>query len=423
MKIRFFSALIATLLVAPFFAASQSAEELRNQISTHTTKIETLNKEIAEYERQLTEIGGKKQTLQSTLNSLDISRKQLTARMNVTKNSIESLQLELQALDGSIDDKEQSISTHTAGLAQAINQMNEVDNVTLAEQLFGEGGLSSLWNELETNYAFQDAVTNHIQSLETARENLIVDREETEKKKAELEKQRKKLVSEQTSLDINRREQQSLLSQTKSQESNYQKLLKDKQAAKIAFEQSLNELESKLEYTMDPTRLPTAGKGILRWPLDSVKVTQDFGDTAFARSGAYAGKGHNGIDLRAPIGTPIRAALSGRIEGTGNSDQVRGCYSYGKWVLIKHSNGLTTLYAHLSQVGVTEGQEVYTGDVIGYSGNTGYATGPHLHFSVYASNGVRVMKLGQSTGKKTPCANATIPVAPYGAYLNPMNYL
>jgi len=423
MKTRFFPALIATLLVAPFFAASQSAEELRNQISTHTTKIETLNKEIAEYERQLTEIGGKKQTLQSTLNSLDISRKQLTARMNVTKNSIESLQLELQALDGSIDDKEQSISTHTAGLAQAINQMNEVDNVTLAEQLFGEGGLSSLWNELETNYAFQDAVTNHIQSLETARENLIVDREETEKKKAELEKQRKKLVSEQTSLDINRREQQSLLSQTKSQESNYQKLLKDKQAAKIAFEQSLNELESKLEYTMDPTRLPTAGKGILRWPLDSVKVTQDFGDTAFARSGAYAGKGHNGIDLRAPIGTPIRAALSGRIEGTGNSDQVRGCYSYGKWVLIKHSNGLTTLYAHLSQVGVTEGQEVYTGDVIGYSGNTGYATGPHLHFSVYASNGVRVMKLGQSTGKKTPCANATIPVAPYGAYLNPMNYL
>jgi len=423
MKTRFFPALIATLLVAPFFAASQSAEELRNQISTHTTKIETLNKEIAEYERQLTEIGGKKQTLQSTLNSLDISRKQLTARMNVTKNSIESLQLELQALDGSIDDKEQSISTHTAGLAQAINQMNEVDNVTLAEQLFGEGGLSSLWNELETNYAFQDAVTNHIQSLETARENLIVDREETEKKKAELEKQRKKLVSEQTSLDINRREQQSLLSQTKSQESNYQKLLKDKQAAKIAFEQSLNELESKLEYTMDPTRLPTAGKGILRWPLDSVKVTQDFGDTAFARSGAYAGKGHNGIDLRAPIGTPIRAALSGRIEGTGNSDQVRGCYSYGKWVLIKHSNGLTTLYAHLSQVGVSEGQEVYTGDVIGYSGNTGYATGPHLHFSVYASNGVRVMKLGQSTGKKTPCANATIPVAPYGAYLNPMNYL
>ena len=423
MKTRFFPALIATLLVAPFFAASQSAEELRNQISTHTTKIETLNKEIAEYERQLTEIGGKKQTLQSTLNSLDISRKQLTARMNVTKNSIESLQLELQALDGSIDDKEQSISTHTAGLAQAINQMNEVDNVTLAEQLFGEGGLSSLWNELETNYAFQDAVTNHIQSLETARENLIVDREQTEKKKAELEKQRKKLVSEQTSLDINRREQQSLLSQTKSQESNYQKLLKDKQAAKIAFEQSLNELESKLEYTMDPTRLPTAGKGILRWPLDSVKVTQDFGDTAFARSGAYAGKGHNGIDLRAPIGTPIRAALSGRIEGTGNSDQVRGCYSYGKWVLIKHSNGLTTLYAHLSQVGVTEGQEVYTGDVIGYSGNTGYATGPHLHFSVYASNGVRVMKLGQSTGKKTPCANATIPVAPYGAYLNPMNYL
>ena len=154
-----------------------------------------------------------------------------------------------------------------------------------------------------------------------------------------------------------------------------------------------------------------------------MKVTQYFGNTEFAKSGAYSGKGHNGVDFRAAIGTPVKAALSGTVEGTGNTDAVRGCYSYGKWVLVKHSNGLTSLYAHLSEISASRGEEVRTGEIIGYSGNTGYSTGPHLHFTVYASNGVRVMKLGESTGKKTPCANAEIPVSPLGAYLNPMDYL
>jgi murein DD-endopeptidase MepM/ murein hydrolase activator NlpD len=185
----------------------------------------------------------------------------------------------------------------------------------------------------------------------------------------------------------------------------------------------MNELESKLQYTLDPSRLPSAGKGVLRWPLDSITVTQKFGNTDFAKSGAYNGSGHNGVDFRASVGTPVKAALAGTVAGTGNTDAIRGCYSYGKWVLIRHGNGLSTLYAHLSQVNVAEGQSVGTSGVIGYSGNTGYSTGPHLHFTVYASNGVRVMRLGDSTGKSTPCASATIPVAPFGAYLDPLTYL
>lgn len=310
-----------------------------------------------------------------------------------------------------------------AGLAQAINRINEIDNVTFIEQVLSNDTVSKIWDEFEDNQSFQNALSSHIDSLEAAKQVLVVSRDESQKKKDELEVQRTQLAREQQALEVNRREQAALLSQTKNQESNYQKILKDKQAAKDQFEQSLNELESKLEYSLDPSRLPPAGKGILRWPLDNVKVTQYFGNTEFARSGAYSGKGHNGIDFRAPIGTFIKAALSGTVEGTGNSDEVRGCYSYGKWVLIKHGNGLSTLYAHLSQINVKKGEQVGTGEVIGYSGNTGYATGPHLHFSVYASNGVRIMKLGESTGRKTPCANATIPVSPLGAYLNPMEYL
>ena len=145
---------------------------------------------------------------------------------------------------------------------------------------------------------------------------------------------------------------------------------------------------------------------------------------AFAASGAYNGKGHNGIDLAAPIGTPIKAALTGTVVGTGNTDEVRGCYSFGRWVMIKHGNGLSTMYAHLSQTGVVTGQSVATGQIIGYSGDTGYATGPHLHFGVYVTAATKIITLGQATNATTPCASAVMPVpTSLNGYLNPMNYL
>jgi murein DD-endopeptidase MepM/ murein hydrolase activator NlpD len=124
------------------------------------------------------------------------------------------------------------------------------------------------------------------------------------------------------------------------------------------------------------------------------------------------------VDFRASIGTPIKAVLSGTITGTGNTDAQKGCYSYGKWVLIKHPDGLSSLYGHLSLIKVTAGQSVATGEVIGYSGQTGYATGPHLHLTILASQGVEVQRYSSSIN----CKNVDIPIADIKAYLDPMLY-
>jgi murein DD-endopeptidase MepM/ murein hydrolase activator NlpD len=184
----------------------------------------------------------------------------------------------------------------------------------------------------------------------------------------------------------------------------------------------MSSYESKLRYVLDRTKIPAAGKGILSWPLDKVRITQKFGSTAFARGGAYGGKGHNGVDFQAAIGTPVKAALSGTVLVTGNTDVARACYSYGKYVLLRHPNGLTTLYAHLSSIAVSSGQSVGTGDVIGYSGNTGYSTGPHLHFTVYASDAVKVVRMGD-VRSSSPCKNVAVPVSAWTGYLNPLEYL
>nr|WP_246472886.1 M23 family metallopeptidase [Pelagibacterium limicola] len=85
---------------------------------------------------------------------------------------------------------------------------------------------------------------------------------------------------------------------------------------------------------------------------------------------------HAGIDFRAPTGTPILAAASGTVIHAGPNG------GYGKMVDIDHGNGLVTRYAHMSSIGVHEGQVITGGERIGLAGSTGRSTGPHLHFEV-----------------------------------------
>ncbi len=104
-------------------------------------------------------------------------------------------------------------------------------------------------------------------------------------------------------------------------------------------------------------------------------VTSEFG----YRKDPFTGKtkGHSGMDLAVPTGTPVRAALPGTVTVSAYN---RGGYGY--YVMIDHGNGLSTLYGHNSQLLARVGQTVEAGDVIALSGSTGRSTGPHLHFEV-----------------------------------------
>ena len=111
-----------------------------------------------------------------------------------------------------------------------------------------------------------------------------------------------------------------------------------------------------------------------RWPLDRVRVTSTFGE----RSGDF----HDGIDLQAPLGTPVYAAEGGRVVFAGS--RIRG---YGRMVVLKHPrSGLMSVYAHLQRPLVKKGQWVSKGQKIALSGESGRASGPHLHFEI--RNGV-----------------------------------
>ena len=109
----------------------------------------------------------------------------------------------------------------------------------------------------------------------------------------------------------------------------------------------------------------------LRWPLTTIRVLVG------SPFGARWGKPHEGIDLPAPVGTPVFAAADGRVVYAGAA--IRG---YGNLIVLKHPGGLLTAYAHNSVLLVSQGQSVRAGDRIALVGQSGHATGPHLHFEV-----------------------------------------
>jgi len=412
--------IIATVAVVST-AHAQTVDELKQSITERNTKIEDLEKEIDVYQKELIEIGGEKQTLQTAVRSLDISRRKLGTDIKVTQNRIYSTALQIDELDIGIEDKEEKIAENIAAVAQTIRTIHEIESDSFIEVFLAHDNLADFWDELETLQRFQVVMRDEVVRLTQLKNDLEGKKQQSQTKKRDLTSFNKELSNQKIVLDINRQEKNSLLQVTKNKESNYEKLLEEKIELRKQFERELFDFESQLELIIDPASIPKTQSGILAWPLKAVKITQYFGNTRFASENpqVYSGKGHNGIDLRASSGTKVLAALSGTVEDKGDTDVVCRNASYGKWVLIKHNNGLTTLYAHLSLISVDRGESLSTGDIVGYSGNTGYSTGPHLHFTVYASQGVRVDKL-----KSRVCGGTYIlPLADLKAYLNPLSYL
>ena len=141
----------------------------------------------------------------------------------------------------------------------------------------------------------------------------------------------------------------------------------------------------------DGTRTPT---GTLQWPLPVAgTITSQFGYRVDPITGEVSS--HTGTDIACAEGTPILAAADGTVTVANGLDSWGG--SYGYYIQIDHGGGLETLYAHCSSICVTTGQQVQAGQVIGYVGHTGRATGSHLHFEV-KDNGSRVNPLLQFFG-------------------------
>ncbi len=411
-------------------------DELKNKISGKSAEIQQIEKEIAGFEKEIVVLEGESDTLSNSIGKLDVTRKKIGADISVTQRQIEKADLSIEELGLEIEEKANRIGEARAAIVSIIREMNERESNSLVEVLLSQDSFATFLGEIETLAQFGRVMDKNAKDLTVLKGQLQGFKVKEEVQQDNLVGYRTDLRSQKKIVDNNRSEKNQLLSVTKNKESGYRKLVTEKEQQKAEFEKELLEIESQLRIAIDPESIPTPRAGFFGKPLASANyvscyrggigncVTQFFGDTPFAKSGAYNGQTHNGMDFRARTPQKALSVLPGTVVEVGNTDAIPGCLSYGKWALVDHGNGLTTLYAHMSLISVQAGQTLSAGDAVGYTGNTGYSTGPHLHLTVYASQGVEVVRLGDIPGRPTTkCSPARIPIAPFNAYLSPLDYL
>ncbi len=416
------SMLLGTTLVN----AQTDIEVLQQQIAERGDRLNAIEAEIAAFEAQLQEVGAERSTLEKAINVLELERKKVLADISYTENQISSTDLEINKLTLEIGDTEEGIEQNEAAMARIIRNLYVTDDESMIELLLRHKNLSEFWTEVQDLETVRTSMQAQVYSLVSLKKQLEDKYSNETIKRGELLGLKEKYNGQQAVLSNNKKEKGELLQQTKSEEANYQALLAEKKAVRDQITSELRSFEAELQFILDPNTIPSRGTAVFDWPLENIIITQLFGGTEFAKNnpGIYGRGYHPGVDFGAPVGTPIYAPLSGTVRWVDNTDAVAGCYAWGKWTLIDHANGLSTLYAHQSAIpaNIYPGAKVNTGDLIGYVGATGYVTGPHLHFTVYAKDAVEVIRYSDFK-TVTSCGPAYTPRAATEGYIDPMAYL
>jgi murein DD-endopeptidase MepM/ murein hydrolase activator NlpD len=391
-----------------------SPEELKSKIEDKAKELEEINNRIKLTQKNLEETKTQKRTLQSELNSINYEINRLNLSIRATEISIQKLTLELEKLEYDIGDVNSSIAKKKDAVAKLLRelQQNDFDNffIVFLKNKSLSDSISMAQSILELNQGLRIGIAN----LTALYKELDGKLELTRDKKQDIEHENLNLKTRRGIVEDKLKERQALLEQTKSREQIYQQDLAELEKKQEEIGRVIEELEQELRASFDPSVLPLKRPGVLAYPIPGALVTQEYGQTAFAQR-AYKTKFHNGVDFSAPVGTPVMAADDGTVITVDNNDKgisrwLR--YQYGRYVLIKHDNNLATLYAHLSRQVVSPGAKVKRGELIGYSGDTGYSFGPHLHFTVYWAPSVQL--------KTIPPAAGLVPV---GVTINPLDYL
>lgn len=425
-KIVVFFICVSICSIPLFLHAEETPEELQGTLSSLSEQIKSLDAEIKTYSAKIGKTQGEAKTLKQALINLEAKRSLLSKDIDSTKLRILRAQENISFTKGKIQATETVLDRNRKALAESLRLFAQSEQFVpqYVSALAPNAHISDALDVLKRGGEASRGINQKVRTLTETKTMLSLQKASYESRKNTLEDLNETLAGQKKLVEQTSKDKSLLLVQTKNKESEYQKLVQDRREKKDKLEVELLDVESKLKVFVDASKLPLTGKGVLQYPVKDVVITQYFGNTPFASKNAqiYNGAGHNGIDLGVRLGTPVYSAGAGVVLGTGNTDSSCVGVSYGKWVLIRHTNGLTTLYAHLSAIQVTPGQTVTSRQKIALSGSTGYSTGPHLHFSVYASDSVRI--LGPTEYKSKVCGtNMVIPVAPRAGYLNPLSYL
>jgi murein DD-endopeptidase MepM/ murein hydrolase activator NlpD len=399
------------------FAQAQDVTSLQQKIRESESEKEKIEAEIQQYKNEIKKVGSEKNTLANKIRSLEITQKKLSADISLTENKIYSTNLSISDLQKDILKKEDEIEDNYLAISKTIRNMNAIEDISFLEIMLTHSSVSEAWYEIGVLGQIQKGLQGRIEDLASIKDVYITQKSEEEEKKDELLGLQNELGGRKQVIDSNKNEQNTLLTRTKNKESEYKKILTEKERVREEYEQEIFDFQNQIEFILDPSKLPSTGPGTLQYPVKDFWISQKFGKTSDSGR-LYVSGSHSGVDFAVVRGSKVYSARGGVVTATGNTD-VGKCLSYGKWILVEHDNGISTIYGHLDAISVSAGQSVNMGQTIALSGSTGYSTGPHLHLGAIATEAITVQKNVNSRN----CKNVIIPLANTKAYLDPLAYI
>jgi murein DD-endopeptidase MepM/ murein hydrolase activator NlpD len=398
---------VRTLAAAP--------EELRAKIEEKNRALQELNAKIEETRRTLDATQDQGRTLAQDVKKLNGNISQLNLSIQSSELTINKLNLELESVTYDIADVKTTMQKNREAIAELLRKMQQKDNETVLALFLRNKSLADGVVEMQNFMNLNNNLSVQIENMKSLNTQLNRKLDEVSMKHEAIQEESQNLKSRKLIVLEEKQTKDMILKETKNKEALYQQQLAELEKQQESVSEEINEIEDELRKNFDPTLLPSKRPGVFMWPVKlasmggSGHITQHYGEvTRYRGRLLYGGKPHNGLDIGVPIGTPVYAAEDGEVVGVSNN----GRYQYGKYVMIKHENNLATLYAHLSRQIVNKGDAVRKGQIIGYSGNTGYSTGAHLHFGLYWAPSVFF--------KSIPPASGLVPI---GVIIDPEDFL
>lgn len=374
---------MAILMIAGFLASAL------NIFAVTKAQVDALKTKVAE-------AGKRKNELKNQLSGLTNDLSALQKQISLLDSQIEAQQDEIDAQEELLGELTQMIADKTIELEESERQQAE-QYAQLRSRLryMVEHGTTSSLSILLSSDSFSDFLNRYeiIRQISLRDENLFEQlkaiRDKVLTEKQELEDTKKEAEDTKLQMEANKAELEAQMEAKRKQMESIQlaqKNVKDAYTAMIETEDELMAQYKKAaaEYAAQSTYVG----GTFMWPLPAGNnvVTCKYGMRTHPITGKR--KLHTGVDLRASTGTKVYAANKGTVTTSGYSS------AWGNYIIISHGGGITTLYAHMSKRSVSKDDKVKQGDIIGYSGNTGYSTAPHLHFEI-SKNGATYNPLNE----------------------------
>ena len=408
------------------FAQSPEVAKIEADIQERNSQRAELEAQAQRLRDELAKVGSEKNSLSKELSVIASERKALENQIAQTQNSINTIDLEISKSQSLIDSFSEKIQTNTGALETMMRTLWQEDSRSKFEVMLLSNKLSSIFLARDAYFRLQDPLINTTEALAQNKVNVFENAQKLALKQEDLSTEQEVLDDQKSIVAEQEAKKDAVLRETQNKEEEYQKNLQNTLANIQKLDAEIRNFESTIEFLLDKSKLPNKGSSVFAWPLEYVLITQRFGRTVSSER-LYVSGSHSGMDFRASTGTPVYAVADGVVKGIGDTDQTCPRASFGKWVFIEHGNlGLSTTSAHLSAFKVSEGDQVKQGDIIGYSGNTGRSTAPHLHLTVYATQGVNGEEGVRITNRDSAaCSGKTyrMPLAPTAAYLDPIDFL